>query len=201
MIINGKEFRSVWFENDVVKFIDQRKIPQKFEIFVAKTVKDVTFAITEMVVRGAPAIGAAAVFGMALGKNDPEKSSKLLKNTRPTAHDLFFAIDIIYKKLKDMHKSIKSSGSCDFKDFKNFLLKHKDFEEKDVYSIFDQELDEITKKMIVDRIDEIKINDSGLKNIKVKCSECGKKIGIFTGYHHSKLDKRWHLCSVCYDKI
>jgi iron-sulfur cluster repair protein YtfE (RIC family) len=109
--------------------------------------------------------------------------------------------DIIYKKLKEMYKSIKSSGSCDFKDFKNFLLKHKDFEERDVYPMFDQELDEITKKMIVDRVDEIKIGDSGLKNIRIKCSECGKKIGIFTGYHHSKLDKRWNLCSECYDKI
>jgi hypothetical protein len=80
-------------------------------------------------------------------------------------------------------------------------LIHKDFEEKDVYPIFDKELNETTKNMIVNRIEEIKIIDNGLKNIKVKCSECDKKIGIFTGYHHSKLDKRWYLCSKCYNKI
>lgn len=109
--------------------------------------------------------------------------------------------DIIYNKLKEMRKCINSDESCDFKEFKIILLKHKDFEEKDVYPILDQELDETTKKMIIDHIDEIKIEDSSLRNIKVKCSECGKKIGLFTGYHHPKLDKKWHLCSECYDKI
>ena len=61
MKVEGKELRALWLENDVVKFIDQRKLPYKIEIFSAKTVDDISFAIKDMVVRGAPAIGAAAV--------------------------------------------------------------------------------------------------------------------------------------------
>lgn len=93
MKIEGKEYRSLWREGDTIKFIDQRKLPYSFEIFTAKTVDDVAFAIKEMVVRGAPAIGAAAAYGMALGKKNLQKSSELLKSTRPTAHDLFFAVE------------------------------------------------------------------------------------------------------------
>jgi translation initiation factor eIF-2B subunit alpha/methylthioribose-1-phosphate isomerase len=110
MIVNGKEIRSVWFENNVIKFIDQRKLPWHFEIFVANNVEEVVFAIKEMVVRGAPAIGAAAAFGMCLGKNNPNKSSKLLKNTRPTAHDLFYAVDYVYEKLKNNDDALKSAN-------------------------------------------------------------------------------------------
>jgi len=100
MKIEGKDCRALWFENGVIKFIDQRKLPFKIEIFTAKTVEDCAFAIKDMVVRGAPAIGAAAVYGMVLGKNDIEKSAKILYKTRPTAHDLFYAIDYMIKEIK-----------------------------------------------------------------------------------------------------
>jgi len=99
MKINGKEYRSLWFEKDCVKFIDQRKLPYKFEIYTAKNVDDMAFAIKEMVVRGAPAIGAAAVYGMVLGKKDINATAKKLKQTRPTAHDLFYAIDYMIREM------------------------------------------------------------------------------------------------------
>ena len=99
MKVEGKEYKALWFEEDVVKFIDQRKLPYKFEIFTAKTVDDVTFAIKDMVVRGAPAIGAAAVYGMALGRKNIEKSAEKLEATRPTAYDLFFAINYMIDKI------------------------------------------------------------------------------------------------------
>jgi S-methyl-5-thioribose-1-phosphate isomerase len=95
MKINGKDYRAIWLENNSVQFIDQRKLPAAFRIFTAKTVRDVAFAIKEMVVRGAPAIGAAAAYGMVLGKKHPIKSANLLKSTRPTAHDLFYAVDFM----------------------------------------------------------------------------------------------------------
>jgi len=109
--------------------------------------------------------------------------------------------DIIYNKLKEMRKTIYFDESCDFQEFKDILLKHKNFEENSFYPVLDQELDETTKNILINRINEIKIRDDSLKNIKVKCSECGKKISVFNGYYHSKLKKRWHLCSECYDKI
>jgi len=93
MKVEGKEYRALWFEKDSVKFIDQRKLPYKFEIYTAKNVDDVAFAIKDMVVRGAPAIGAAAAYGLVLGKNNLNETAKQLRQTRPTAHDLFYAID------------------------------------------------------------------------------------------------------------
>ena len=93
MKIEGKEYRALWFENNTVKFIDQRKLPYKFEIYTAKTVNDIAFAIKDMVVRGAPAIGAAAAYGMVLGKGKIYETANKLRQTRPTANDLFYAID------------------------------------------------------------------------------------------------------------
>ncbi|HEC81357.1 MAG TPA: S-methyl-5-thioribose-1-phosphate isomerase, partial [Thermoplasmatales archaeon] len=93
MLINGKEQRSVWFENGKLHLIDQRKLPFSLETFVAETVEDVVFAIKEMVVRGAPAIGATAAYGVVLAKEgEEEKAIEKLRATRPTAHDLFYAL-------------------------------------------------------------------------------------------------------------
>ncbi|HEC75675.1 MAG TPA: S-methyl-5-thioribose-1-phosphate isomerase [Thermoplasmatales archaeon] len=100
MLVNGKEMRSLWYEDERLKLIDQRKLPEKFEIFEAKSVEDVAYAIKEMVVRGAPAIGCAAVYGVAMAE-DLERAGKMLKETRPTAHDLFYAIDTIMEKIKN----------------------------------------------------------------------------------------------------
>jgi S-methyl-5-thioribose-1-phosphate isomerase len=93
MKIDGIQYRAIWQDGNVVRFIDQRKLPYSFEIFTARTVDDVAFAIKEMIVRGAPAIGAAAAYGMALGENETQKSAQLLRVTRPTAYDLFYAVD------------------------------------------------------------------------------------------------------------
>ncbi|UCG69659.1 MAG: S-methyl-5-thioribose-1-phosphate isomerase [Thermoplasmata archaeon] len=96
--INGetRDMRSVWMENDQLMFIDQRLLPHKLDFFLAQNVEDVAFAIKEMVVRGAPAIGAAAAYGMAQAKitgMDVREAAEKLRSTRPTAYDLFYAID------------------------------------------------------------------------------------------------------------
>ncbi len=101
MKVKGKHYRALWFEKDTIKFIDQRKLPYKFEIFTAKNVEDTAFAIKDMVVRGAPAIGVAAAYGMVLGKKDIEKTAEKLRKTRPTAYDLFYAIDYMIRETKD----------------------------------------------------------------------------------------------------
>ncbi|UCD14731.1 MAG: S-methyl-5-thioribose-1-phosphate isomerase [Thermoplasmatales archaeon] len=98
MKINGRDYRALWIEKNSVKFIDQRKLPYSFKIFTAKNVDEVAFAIKDMVVRGAPAIGAAAAYGMALEK-DVKKSAEKLRATRPTAYDLFYAIDYMIDKI------------------------------------------------------------------------------------------------------
>jgi translation initiation factor eIF-2B subunit alpha/methylthioribose-1-phosphate isomerase len=100
MKINGKDERALWFQDGKIIFIDQRKLPYKLEYFTAKTVDDCCFAIKDMVVRGAPAIGAAAVYGMVLGINDLEKTAENLRKTRPTAYDLFYAINYMRDNIK-----------------------------------------------------------------------------------------------------
>lgn len=111
MKINGKETRALWFENGELKFIDQRKLPYKVEIFTAKTVEDCAFAIKDMVVRGAPAIGAAAVYGMVLGAGNIKKATETLIKTRPTAYDLFYAIDYMIKKIDSYKDPLDAANS------------------------------------------------------------------------------------------
>ena len=56
MRIEGKEYRTIWFENNIVKIIDQTKLPHQFVIKDLKTVRDAINAIKVMEVRGAPLI-------------------------------------------------------------------------------------------------------------------------------------------------
>ncbi len=88
--------RTIIWEDDRLLLIDQRKLPDKFEYFECEDYKDVIFAIKEMVVRGAPAIGVTAAFGVALADmagEDIKKASDEIKNSRPTAINLFWAVD------------------------------------------------------------------------------------------------------------
>jgi len=90
-----KNILAVWMEDNYVRMIDQRKIPEAVEIYTAKNSEDIAHSIKDMIVRGAPAIGVAAAYGLAMAKNageDMEKAVELIRNTRPTAFDLFKAI-------------------------------------------------------------------------------------------------------------
>ena len=92
-------------EADAIVMIDQRKLPAQ-EIYVrCKTAKEVARAIKTMVIRGAPAIGVAAAMGLALGVRQSKstgtqklaaefyKLCELMASTRPTAVNLFWAIE------------------------------------------------------------------------------------------------------------
>ena len=107
MKIENKEYRTIWFDeaNQLVKIIDQTKLPHQFIIKELNTVKDTINAIKIMEVRGAPLIGGTAAYGMALAvqeNNDPnfiKKSSEKLIESRPTAINLKWAVDRMIKKL------------------------------------------------------------------------------------------------------
>ena len=79
MRIQGKEYRTIWFENNVVKIIDQTKLPHQFIIKDLKTVKDAVNAIKIMEVRGAPLIGGTAAYGIVLAIQESTKKSLLIK--------------------------------------------------------------------------------------------------------------------------
>ena len=109
MNIKGKSYKTIWFENNVVKIIDQTKLPHKFVIKDLKTVKDSINAIKTMEVRGAPLIGATAAYGLVLAiieKNDQlflKKSSEDLIQSRPTAINLKWAVDRMMKKISGVN--------------------------------------------------------------------------------------------------
>ena len=109
MKIQNKEYRTIWYEENVVKIIDQTKLPHQFIIKDLKTVKDAINAIKVMEVRGAPLIGSTAAYGMALAvqeNNDPnfiKKSSEELIESRPTAINLKWAVDRMMKKLSGIN--------------------------------------------------------------------------------------------------
>ena len=111
MQINGKAYRTIWFENNIVKIIDQTKLPHQFIIKDLKTVKDSINAIKTMEVRGAPLIGATAAYGLVLSileKNDQsflKKSSEDLIASRPTAINLKWAVDRMMKKLSGINSN------------------------------------------------------------------------------------------------
>jgi methylthioribose-1-phosphate isomerase len=80
----------------VLSLLDQRLLPEREEWIECRTVDEVAVAIKDMVVRGAPAIGVTAAYGMAIAARkgeDLERAAATLRATRPTAVNLFWAID------------------------------------------------------------------------------------------------------------
>lgn len=98
----------VW-SNDHVRLIDQTRLPNEFEVVEIRTAEEMAVAIETMIVRGAPAIGVSAAYGVYLGARAIETSDRSefltqletiatrLRATRPTAVNLFWAIDRMMK--------------------------------------------------------------------------------------------------------
>ena len=100
---NGeKDIRAVWFEDGKVVMIDQRQLPHKLVFVSFDRYEDVAESIRNMTTRGAPSIGATAAYAMclaALSKCDLTKAAKDIKAARPTANDLFYAVDYMTAEL------------------------------------------------------------------------------------------------------
>jgi len=107
--------RSLEFNKNKLILIDQRKLPENYEKFVCKTYSDVKFAIKDMVIRGAPAIGVTAAYGVVLAAiefsnlpkdkfiKEMENACVELSRSRPTAVNLMWAIKKMRKILKTEH--------------------------------------------------------------------------------------------------
>ena len=111
MKIEEKEYRTIWFEKNIVKIIDQTKLPHQFIIKDLRTIKDAINAIKFMEVRGAPLIGATAAYGLVLSiieNNDQsflKKSADDLINSRPTAINLKWAVLRMMNKLSSVNSN------------------------------------------------------------------------------------------------
>lgn len=123
---NNQVYPVIWSQ-DAVWLIDQTRLPNEYSLVEIHRSDDMAQAIKTMIVRGAPAIGVAAAYGMYLGARETKTSDKdkffaqleevaaLLRSTRPTAVNLFWAIA---RMLKTAYESI---GSVE--DIKQILLK------------------------------------------------------------------------------
>ena len=103
MLVNGKHHKSVTFEDGELVLVNQPLLPHRFETVTYRDFREVVGAIKTMVVRGAPAIGATAAYGMALAEiegADMDEAAALLKSARPTAQDLFYAVDAVMTEVQ-----------------------------------------------------------------------------------------------------
>jgi methylthioribose-1-phosphate isomerase len=117
----------VFWKDNKVHLIDQTRLPNEYELVDIRRYEDMAQAIRTMIVRGAPAIGVAAAYGMYLGARDIQTSDRAtfleqlesiadtLRQTRPTAVNLFWAIS---RMLKTAYETI---GSVE--EIKGTLLK------------------------------------------------------------------------------
>lgn len=125
MKINGKHQQTIWLnENnkELIQVFDQRFFPHQIEIFNIQNTDEATFAIKEMVVRGAPLIGVTSAYGMYLAcieaKNQPNPDDYIqtvaekLRQTRPTAVNLSWAITEMLRAINqenDIEGKIKTA--------------------------------------------------------------------------------------------
>ncbi|HEX8076908.1 MAG TPA: hypothetical protein VF511_03765, partial [Chthoniobacterales bacterium] len=115
MNVRGQPYRTIWVKPDderVVQLIDQRFLPHQFVVEDVTTVEQMAFAIREMHVRGAGLIGAAAGYGMylaALAGMDLQHAAALLRETRPTAVNLAWAIERQLRSLAESADSITNA--------------------------------------------------------------------------------------------
>lgn len=102
--------KTLEWEDNRLKLIDQRKLPDELAYVYCDNYKDVIVAIKDMTVRGAPAIGVAAAFGMALGYlagEDMDKVANEIKAARPTAINLFWAVDRVANSDNPLEEALK----------------------------------------------------------------------------------------------
>lgn len=129
MLVNGKHYITIWTEENnpcIIYTIDQNLLPHKFKIVKLKSTADIISAIKDMTVRGAPLIGVTAAYGIFLAakeayeknlkkdkfENYISKKAELIKATRPTAVNLFNAVNnsiAVINKQNTVYKKAEAS--------------------------------------------------------------------------------------------
>jgi methylthioribose-1-phosphate isomerase len=119
MLVEGKPMRSIWLaaNRSTVEIIDQTRLPHEFITVGLDTLDDAAKAIFNMLVRGAPLIGATAAYGMALAMGEDATDSgvsnayKVLYGTRPTAVNLRWALDDLKAILEPLPKGERKAAA------------------------------------------------------------------------------------------
>jgi methylthioribose-1-phosphate isomerase len=106
-------FRTLWFEDGALHLLDQRRLPARSEIVAVRSARATADAIRDMVVRGAPAIGCAAAYGMALAARageDFETARQALLESRPTAVNLRWAVERLWRVQPRTFEALKAEA-------------------------------------------------------------------------------------------
>lgn len=119
MKVEGKSFRTIWPAEDgrSARIIDQTRLPHEFVVFNLWTLDEVAAAISTMQVRGAPLIGAAAAYGIALALRDGADNAALenavcvLRATRPTAVNLRWSLDRMAAALRPLPEAERPAAA------------------------------------------------------------------------------------------
>ncbi len=117
MKIQGEHHRTLKFDSEscVLNILDQTRLPFNIVWLELTTLADACYAISHMQVRGAPAIGAVAAYGMVLALKESlplESAAALLKSTRPTAVNLSWAVDRMLDYLSSCEQSLLYESAC-----------------------------------------------------------------------------------------
>ena len=119
MLIDGTPYRTIWLAEDgeTVEIIDQTRLPHDFVTVRLETLDQAAHAISAMLVRGAPLIGATAAYGMALAmRADPSdtglaRACEVLIATRPTAVNLRWAIEDVSARLQPLAPAERTAAA------------------------------------------------------------------------------------------
>ena len=167
MKVGDVQYQSIWVDDkdsEIIKVINQRKLPFFFEIKELRSVEDVFNAISGMTVRGAPVIGVTAAFGMYLAtleinphtniRDHLGNAARYLTSSRPTAVNLAWAVNIMLTSLEDK----------------------KDPDEMTATAL------NLAKKMLYDEVSKCKaIGESGLPIIeRISSAKDGAPVNILT---------------------
>ena len=116
------EVRAFIWKGDHLLLLDQRELPHREVWLELKDHLQVAEAIKGMAVRGAPAIGCTSAYGFVLGVrkgNSPEEVYEVLKNTRPTAYNLFWALDRMMDALRNGRDIEEEAKSIEREDYES----------------------------------------------------------------------------------
>lgn len=183
--------KTMFWEDGILHILDQTLLPNKIEYIKAKDIDTVADAIKRLAVRGAPAIGAAAAYGMVLGANGINESDKekflgelnrvgyMLASTRPTAVNLRWAID----RLMAM---VQNQTNLDTDGIKKLLL-------DEAHRIFCEDLEanrmmgEYGEKLLPDQVNILTHCNAGA----LATAGLGTALGVIRAAH--KVGKEVHV--------
>jgi methylthioribose-1-phosphate isomerase len=117
MKVNGVPYRPIWEDGDGVRIIDQTRLPFAFATLALRSEAEAVRAIRDMLVRGAPLIGATAAYGLALALREDPSDANLaaararLFEARPTAVNLRWAIDDVAARVRPLAPSARADAA------------------------------------------------------------------------------------------